>query len=86
MPIVPFSLISYAAGAARVPLWRFVWTRPCGYLPITALFVYFGTRLEGLNITDPIVLGAAAGLLALLLVGHRIMRRGGGEKRDDSPA
>jgi len=86
LPIVPFSLVSYAAGAARVPLWRFVWTTTLGYLPLTALFVYFGTRLEGLGLTDPIVLGAAAGLLALLLFGHLIMRRGGGDRRGDSPA
>ena len=26
IPIFPFSVISYAAGAARVPLWRFTWT------------------------------------------------------------
>jgi len=86
LPVVPFSLVSYAAGAARVPLWRFVWTTTLGYLPLTALFVYFGTRLEGLGLTDPIVLGAAAGLLALLLFGHLIMRRGGGDRRGDSPA
>ncbi len=49
IPIVPFSLVSYAAGAARVPVWRFVWTTAVGYLPITALAVYFGTRLEGLQ-------------------------------------
>ena len=54
IPIVPFSLVSYAAGAARVPLWRFVWTTAVGYLPITALAVYFGTRLEGLSLTDPL--------------------------------
>lgn len=77
IPIVPFSLVSYAAGAARVPLWRFVWTTTVAYLPITALSVYFGTRLEGLSLTDPLVLGSAAALLALLLAGHRIMRRGG---------
>ena len=64
IPIVPFSLISYAAGAARVPLWRFVWTTAVGYLPITALAVYFGTRLEGLSLTDPVVIGSAAALLA----------------------
>ena len=69
IPIVPFSLVSYAAGAARVPLWRFVWTTAVGYLPITALSVYFGTRLEGLCLTDPLVLGSAAALLALLLGG-----------------
>ena len=77
IPIIPFSLVSYAAGAARVPLWRFVWTTAVGYLPITALAVYFGTRLEGLSLTDPLVLGSAAALLALLLGGHWIMRRGG---------
>lgn len=85
LPIVPFSLTSYAAGAARVPVWRFVWTTALGYLPITALFVYFGTRLEGLSLTDPIVLGAAAGLLALLGLGHWIMRRGGGKPEAADP-
>jgi uncharacterized membrane protein YdjX (TVP38/TMEM64 family) len=77
IPIVPFSLVSYAAGAARVPVWRFAWTTVLGYLPITALAVYFGTRLEGLSLTDPLVLGTAAALLALLLGGHWVMRRGG---------
>jgi uncharacterized membrane protein YdjX (TVP38/TMEM64 family) len=75
IPIVPFSLVSYAAGAARVPVWRFVWTTALGYLPITALAVYFGTRLEGLSLTDPLVLGSAAALLGLLLGGHWAMRR-----------
>jgi uncharacterized membrane protein YdjX (TVP38/TMEM64 family) len=75
IPIVPFSLVSYAAGAARVPVWRFLWTTTVGYLPITALSVYFGTKLEGLELTDPIVLGSAAILLALLLCGHWIVRR-----------
>jgi uncharacterized membrane protein YdjX (TVP38/TMEM64 family) len=77
IPIVPFSLVSYAAGAARVPLWRFIWTTSVAYLPITALSVYFGTRLEGLSLTDPLVLGSAAALLGLLFVGHWVMRRGG---------
>jgi uncharacterized membrane protein YdjX (TVP38/TMEM64 family) len=76
IPIVPFSLVSYAAGAARVPVWRFIWTTALAYLPITALSVYFGTRLEGLSLTDPLVLGSAAALLGLLLLGHRIVRRG----------
>jgi uncharacterized membrane protein YdjX (TVP38/TMEM64 family) len=76
IPIVPFSLVSYAAGAARVPLWRFIWTTTVAYLPLTALSVYFGTRLEGLSPTDPLVWGSAAALLALLLLGHRIARRG----------
>ena len=75
IPILPFSIVSYAAGAARVPLWRFVWTTLVGYLPITAISVYFGTRLEGLSLTDPLVLGSALALLALLGAGHWVMRR-----------
>ncbi len=77
IPILPFSLVSYAAGAARVPAWRFIWTTAVGYLPITALAVYFGTKLEGLSLTDPLVLGTAAALLLLLFAGHRIARRPG---------
>jgi uncharacterized membrane protein YdjX (TVP38/TMEM64 family) len=75
IPILPFSVVSYAAGAARVPAWRFVWTTALGYLPITAIAVYFGTRLEGLSLTDPLVLGTAVALLALLAIGHRVARR-----------
>jgi uncharacterized membrane protein YdjX (TVP38/TMEM64 family) len=75
IPILPFSLVCYAAGAARVPAWRFVWTTAVGYLPITTLAVYLGTRLEGLSATDPLVLGTAAALLALLLGGRLVVRR-----------
>jgi uncharacterized membrane protein YdjX (TVP38/TMEM64 family) len=81
IPILPFSIVSYAAGAAKVPLWRFTWTTAVGYLPITALSVYFGTRLEGLSITDPLVLASGLGLLALLLLGHWIARRQSGSRR-----
>jgi uncharacterized membrane protein YdjX (TVP38/TMEM64 family) len=58
-----------------VPTWRFIWTTAIGYLPITALAVYFGTRLEGLSLTDPLVLGTAVALLLLLFAGHWIARR-----------
>ncbi len=49
IPIFPFSIVSYAAGAARVPVWRFIWTTAVGYLPITAISVYFGTQLDLLS-------------------------------------
>ena len=75
IPILPFSVVSYAAGAARVPAWRFIWTTALGYLPITAIAVYFGTQLEGLSLTDPLVLGSALALLALLAIGHWAARR-----------
>ena len=76
IPIIPFSLFSYAAGAARVPMGRFLWTTAVGYLPITAIFVYLGSQLEELSPTDPLVLAATVGVLALLLavrfVGDRV--------------
>ena len=75
IPILPFSIVSYAAGAARVPLGRFLWTTAVGYLPITALSVYFGTKLEDISITDPLVIGSGLALLALLGAGHWTMRR-----------
>lgn len=84
IPILPFSLVSYAAGAARVPAWRFVWTTAVGYLPITAITVYLGTQLEGLSLSDPLVIGSAAALLLLLLVGRSVARRQAGRKSGDS--
>jgi uncharacterized membrane protein YdjX (TVP38/TMEM64 family) len=87
LPIVPFSLISAAAGAARVPFPRYCWTTAVGFLPITALAVYFGTRLEGIRFNDPAVIGAVVGVVLLLLVGHLIIRRSGaadGEPSDES--
>jgi uncharacterized membrane protein YdjX (TVP38/TMEM64 family) len=84
LPIVPFSLVSAAAGAARVPFGRYCWTTAIGFLPITALAVYLGTRLEGIRFTDPAVIGAIVGILLLLLVANWIIRRSGA--RDDPPA
>jgi uncharacterized membrane protein YdjX (TVP38/TMEM64 family) len=55
VPIVPFSLTGLVAGAAHVPLFRFIWTTAVGYLPITAYFIYLGSRLEDFSISDPIV-------------------------------
>jgi uncharacterized membrane protein YdjX (TVP38/TMEM64 family) len=75
IPILPFSLVSYAAGAARVPTWRFLWTTAVGYLPITAIFVYLGTELESISLTDPRVLAGGVAVVALLLGGHWALRR-----------
>ncbi len=71
VPVVPFSLFSMVAGAARAPIGRFSWTTFLGYIPITATFVYLGSQLEELSPTDPILLIGAALLLALLYLGHR---------------
>ena len=45
IPLVPYSLVGYIAGAARVPVWRYTWTSFLGVLPITAAATYLGHAL-----------------------------------------
>lgn len=80
VPIVPFSLVSYVMGSARVPLWTFIWTTTIGYIPITAVFVLLGSRLEQLSPTDPVILGGAVVLILLLVVTKRVLPALGVEK------
>jgi uncharacterized membrane protein YdjX (TVP38/TMEM64 family) len=66
IPIMPFSLMGYVCGAARVPILRFIWTTAVGYAPITAYFTYLGSRLEGFSAEDPILwIGGGALLLGI---------------------
>jgi uncharacterized membrane protein YdjX (TVP38/TMEM64 family) len=74
VPIVPFSFFSYAAGSARVPLWRFMWTSFAGYVPLTAVCAYVGSRLEELSLTDPLLWAGALVLVGLLLLTRRLGR------------
>jgi len=73
VPIVPFSLFSYVAGSARVPLWTFIWTTLVGYVPLTLLFVYLGSRLESLSPNDPAIWIGAAALIFFVLVTRRVL-------------
>ena len=75
VPVIPFSLFSYAAGSARVPLGRFAWTTVVGYLPLTATFAYLGSRLEELSFDDPILWAGAAVMLTLLLLTRGVIRK-----------
>jgi uncharacterized membrane protein YdjX (TVP38/TMEM64 family) len=78
IPFVPYSLVGYIAGAARVPLWRYVWTSVLGSLPMTAAATYLGHALDDLSASDPL-LWVALGVIALLMAGtlrvaHRMSR------------
>jgi len=75
LPFVPFSLVGYIAGATRVPLTRFAWTTAVGAIPLIALAVVLGSRLEHFSITDPLVWGTLAGFAVLIGLGHPIGRR-----------
>jgi len=42
VPLISFNLINYAAGAARIDRWRFIWTTAVGILPVIILCVLLG--------------------------------------------
>jgi uncharacterized membrane protein YdjX (TVP38/TMEM64 family) len=65
VPFVPFSLVGYVAGAARVPVWRYTWTTFFGVMPITAAATYLGHALDDLSASDPL-LWVAVGVIVLL--------------------
>jgi uncharacterized membrane protein YdjX (TVP38/TMEM64 family) len=65
VPFVPFSLVGYVAGAARVPVWRYTWTTFFGVMPITAAATYLGHALDDLSASDPL-LWAAIGVIVVL--------------------
>jgi uncharacterized membrane protein YdjX (TVP38/TMEM64 family) len=74
IPIVPFALVGYAAGATRISVWRFSWTTVVGYLPLTIAVTYLGSQAQMLSTTNPLLWTAVAVLLALL-IGERVVRR-----------
>jgi uncharacterized membrane protein YdjX (TVP38/TMEM64 family) len=80
IPFVPFSLVGYIAGAARVPVWRYTWTSAVGVLPITAAAVYLGHALDNFSLDDPLLwvaLGTLVVLIALTVtVARRVQRSG----------
>ena len=84
---MPFSLMGYVCGAARVPLVRFTWTTAVGYAPITAYFTYVGSKLEGFSAEDPILwIGGAALLAGILGVRWLLPRAGTGRDSQAEPA
>lgn len=74
IPIVPFALVGYAAGATRIKLFRFSWTTVIGYLPLTIAVTYLGSQARTFSITDPLV-WVAVGVLLGLLASERYFRR-----------
>lgn len=84
IPIFPFSITGYAAGAARVNLWRFLWTSVVGYLPLTIAVAYLGSQAQSLSVSDPAVWATVALLFALLVLARVVMVRGDREQPPSS--
>src|SRR3954471_17227969 len=78
VPFVPFSLVGYVAGAARVPVWRYTWTTAVGVMPITAAATYLGHALDNLSASDPLLwlaVGVIVGLALLTVHSARRLKR-----------
>lgn len=75
IPVVPINLVSYAAGLARMPLWRFTWTTAAGLTPQFGLPIYAGSQAREVALTDPTIWGAALAWFALIFVGWWAHRR-----------
>ena len=75
IPVVPYNLVSYAAGATRVPLGRFTWTTAVGVAPLTALTALLGSRLQEPRFDDPVLWLILLGVLALLALARPLGRR-----------
>jgi uncharacterized membrane protein YdjX (TVP38/TMEM64 family) len=75
LPIVPFSFMGYVCGATRVPLARFAWTTAVGQMPLIAIAVILGSRLEHFSATDPLVWGTIAVFVVLFAVSHPVVKR-----------
>ncbi len=74
IPIVPFALVGYAAGATQISLWRFSWTTVVGYLPLTIAVTYLGSQAQTLSTGNPL-LWIAVAVLVSLVIGEQLLRR-----------
>ena len=75
IPVVPFSFMGYAAGAAGTNLLTFTWTTVVGFLPLMIAVTYLGSRAQSLSLSNPLVWAAVALLAGLVVVAHRLQRR-----------
>jgi uncharacterized membrane protein YdjX (TVP38/TMEM64 family) len=75
IPIVPYNVVSFAAGATHVPFGRFTWTTAVGVVPLTALTALLGERLQSPRLDDPVLWAVLAGVLVLLALARPVGRR-----------
>ena len=75
IPVVPYNVVSYAAGATRVPVGRFTWTTAVGVIPLTALTALLGQRLQAPRFDDPVLWGIALAVIGLLALARPVGRR-----------
>ena len=72
VPVIAFNLVNYGAGLTRVPWFTFVWTTAIGIVPVIAITVYMGAKMQELD--TPMMIGASA-VLILCYLAYRFWRR-----------
>jgi len=72
LPVVPFDIISYAAGLTTMGFWEFFWTTGVGQLPATLIYSWLG---ENMSPTAKYAFGAVCAFLVLLVVSLAIKKR-----------
>jgi len=74
VPIVPFSLVGYVAGATRTSVWTFAWTTVVGFIPLSVVVTLLGSHLRALSIDDPVLWLALVPLALLVLAVRPLLR------------
>ena len=74
VPIVPYNVVSFAAGATHVPLRRFTWTTAVGIAPLTALTALLGERMQSPRFDDPVLWAIVVGVLGLVALAGPVGR------------
>ena len=77
IPTIAFTLVNWAAGLTAIPRWTFAWTTALGILPGAILFTVTGSGLGALYRREPLA-GGAMVVIALVVIGWSVVRRGRG--------
>lgn len=72
IPIVPFDIISYAAGMTTMGFWEFFWATGLGQLPATIIYSWLG---ENMSPSAKYAFWAVCGFLVLLVFSLAVKRR-----------
>lgn len=75
IPLFPFKVVSFAAGAAGVPFWPYLWATTLGTIPGNLAYTLLGTQLYAPKSRGFfLALGVLAALILLTLVLKKILK------------
>jgi uncharacterized membrane protein YdjX (TVP38/TMEM64 family) len=72
IPVVPFDIISYAAGLTKISFWSFLWATGIGQLPATLVYSWLG---ENMTPSAKYALWALSGFIILFILSFAMKKR-----------